>query len=160
MNLKDGWYASNHNLNSLLQVFNSQRRILWVEIKELNLQALAQHRETSAAPCNVLPSSANPSAPLSSQSYAKPNFMGPQNCCDWNPPVTIIKDFRAVLGNMQDAMHHVTIYNGTQEFLKHKGHNKMYISDEPLHAKELCIYHGLKGQGGGLHGECISQICR
>jgi hypothetical protein len=41
-NLKDGWNASNHNLNYLLQVITFQRHILCFEIRELNLQALAQ----------------------------------------------------------------------------------------------------------------------
>jgi len=41
-NPKDGWNASNHNLNYLPQVITFQRRILCFEIRELNLQALAQ----------------------------------------------------------------------------------------------------------------------
>jgi len=69
--------------------------------------------------------------------------MGPQNRRDGKYPDGMIKDFRALLDNMQDATHHVTIYNGTQEFLKHKSRNKTYISDEQLHAMELCIYHGI-----------------
>jgi len=72
----------------------------------------------------------------------------------------MIKDFRALLDNMQDATHRVTIYKGTREFLRHKSHNKMYISDEQLHAMELCIYHGIKIQVEGIEGEHISQICR
>jgi hypothetical protein len=36
-NLKDGWNASNHNLNSLPQVITFQRRIVYFEIRELNL---------------------------------------------------------------------------------------------------------------------------
>jgi len=79
MNLKDGWNASNHNLNYLPQVITFQRRILCFEIRELNLQALAQRRENSAATCQVLSSGADLAAPLSSQSYAKPEFTGPQN---------------------------------------------------------------------------------
>jgi len=55
----------------------------------------------------------------------------------------MIKDFRALLDNTQNATHRVKIYNGTQEFLKHKSSNKMYISDEQLHAMELCIYDGI-----------------
>jgi len=70
-NLKDGWNASNYNINYLPQVVTFQRRILCFEIRELNLQALAQHQENSAAACNVLPSSADLAAPLGSQSYAK-----------------------------------------------------------------------------------------
>jgi hypothetical protein len=78
-NLKDGWNASNHNPNNLPQVITFQRCILCFEVRELNLQAQAQHRENSAAACTVLPSGANLAAPLSPQSYAKPEFMGPQN---------------------------------------------------------------------------------
>jgi len=71
-NLKDGWNASNHNLNYLPQVITFQRRILCFEVRELNLQALAQRRENSAAAYKVLPSGADLAAPLSPQSYAKP----------------------------------------------------------------------------------------
>jgi len=159
-NLKDGWNTSNHNLNYLPQVITFQRRILYFEIRELNPQALAQRRENIAATCKVLPSGADLAAPLSSQSYAKPEFMGPQNRRDGKHPDALIKDFRALLDNTQDAMHRVTIVNGTREFLKHKSRNKTYISDEQLHAMELCIYHGIKVQVEGLDGERISQICR
>jgi hypothetical protein len=72
----------------------------------------------------------------------------------------MIKDFRALLNNMQDATHHVAIYSGTREFIKHKSHNKTYILDEQLHAMELCIYHDIKVQVVGLDGECLSQMCR
>jgi hypothetical protein len=151
-NLKDGWNASNHNLKYLRQVITFQRRILCFEIRELNLQALAQCRENSAATCNVLPSSPDLAALLSSQSYAKPEFMGPQNRHDGKHPDAIIKNFRALLDSTQDAMHRVTIYNGTWEYLKHKSRNTMYISDEQLHAMEICIYPGIKVQVEGLDG--------
>jgi len=112
-NLKDGWNASNHNLNYLPQVITFQHHILHFEIGELNLQALAQRRENSAAACNVLPSGADLAAPLGSQSYAKPEFIGPQNRRDGKHPDAMIKDFRALLDNTQDAMHRVAIYSGT-----------------------------------------------
>jgi hypothetical protein len=51
-------------------------------------------------------------------------------------------------------------FSGTQEFIKHTSRNKTYISDEQLHAMELCIYHGITIQGDGFDGECISQMCR
>jgi hypothetical protein len=159
-NLKDGWNASNHHLNYLPQVFTVQRRILCFEIRELNLQALAQRRENSAATCKVLHSGADLAAHLSSESYAKPKFMGPQTRRDRKHPDAIIKDFGALLDTTQDAMHRVTIYNGTREFLKHKSCKKTYISDEQLHTMELCIYHGIKVKVEGLEGERISQICR
>jgi len=38
--------------------------------------------------------------------------------------------------------------------------NKTYISDEQLHAMELCIYHGIMVQVEGLEREPISRICR
>jgi len=55
MNVNNGWDASNNNLNYMLQVITFQRRILCFEIRELNLEALAQHWENSSAACNVLP---------------------------------------------------------------------------------------------------------
>jgi len=160
INLKDGWNAYNHSLNYLLQVITYQRRILCFRIRELNLQAFAQRRENSASTCNVLPSGADLAAPLSSQSKAKPEFMGPQNCRDGKHPNAMIKDFRPSLDNRQDARHRVTIYNSTRESIKHRSHNKTYISDDQLHAIELCIYHGLKVQVEGLEGEHMSQMCR
>jgi hypothetical protein len=117
-NLKDSWNASNHNLNYLPQVITIQHRILCFEIRELNLQALAQCRENSAASCKVLPSGADLAAPRSSQSYMKPEVIGPQNRRDGMHPDGMIKDFRALHDNTQDATHRMTIYNGTWEFLK------------------------------------------
>jgi len=160
MNLKDAWNASSHNVNYLPQLIAFQRHILCFEIRELNLQAIALHRENSAATCNIFPSGADLAAPLSSQSYAKPNFMGPQNRHDGKHPDAMIKDFRELLDNMKHTMHCVTIYNGTQEYIKHKRHRKMYISDQQLHPTELCVYPGIKIQVEGLEGEYISQICR
>jgi len=159
-NLKDSWNASNHNLNYLPQVITFQRRILCFEIRELNLVALAQCRENSTAACKVLPSGADLAAPLGSESYVKPEFMGPQNHRDGKHPDAIIKDFRALLNNTEDVMHRMAIYSGMPEFIKHKSRNKTYILDEQLHAMELCIYHGIKVQVEGLDGECISQMCR
>jgi len=159
-NLKAGGNASNHNLNYLLQVITFQRRSLYFEIREPNLQALAQHRDNSAAACKVLPSSADLAAPLGSQSNVKLEFMGPQNRLDGKHPDAIIKVFWALLHNTQDATHRVAIYSGMREFMKHKSHNKTYILDEQLHAMELCIYHGIKVQVEGLDGERISQVCR
>jgi len=159
-NLKDDWKASNHHLNYLPQEITFQRRIFCYEIRELNLQALAQHWENSAATCKVLPSGADLAAPLGSQSYAKPEFIGPQNCRDAHHPGAKIKHFRALLDNLQGITHRVAIYSGTREFIKHKSRNKTYILDEQLHAMELCIYHGIKFQVEGLDGERISQMCR
>jgi hypothetical protein len=118
-NLKDGWNTSNHNLNYLPQVITFQRRILCFEIRELNLQALAQRWEHSASPWKVLPSGADLASPQSRQSYAKPEFMGPQNRRDGKYPDAMIKDFRALLDNTQDATHRAAIYSGTRQFIKH-----------------------------------------
>jgi len=93
--LKDGWNASNHNLNYFSQVITYQCCILCCEISDLNLQALAQRWESSTATSKVFPSGADLAAPLSSQSYAMPKFMGPQNRWDGKHPDAIIKDFRA-----------------------------------------------------------------
>jgi hypothetical protein len=159
-NLKDGWNASNHNLNYLPQVITFQRRILGFVVRELNLQALAQRRENSPAACIVLPCGVDLAAPLSTQSYAKPEFMGPQNHRDGKHPDVMIKDFRALLDNTQDATQCVAISSSTGEFINHKSCSKTYISDEQLHAMELCIYHGITVQVEGSDGEHLSQICR
>jgi len=157
-NLKNSWNASNHNLNYLPQVITFQRRILCFEIGELNLQALAQQRENRNAACKVLLSGADLAAPQSPQSYAKPEFIGPQNRRDAKHPDAKIKDFRALLNNRKDATHRAAIYSGTGEFIQHKSRNKTYISDEQVHAMELCIYHGIKVQVEGLEGERISRM--
>jgi len=158
--LKEAWNTTNHNLNYLPQVITFQRRILCFEVREFNLKSLAQRQENSAAACKVLPSGADLAAPLSPQSYVKPEFMGPQNRRDRKHPDAMIKDFRALLDNTQDAMHRVAIYSGTREGIKHKSRNKTYILDEQLHAIELCFYHGINVQVEGLDGERISQMCR
>jgi len=84
--------------------------------------------------------------------------MGPENRRDGKHPEAIIKDFRALLDNTQDATHRVAIYRGMREFIKYKSCNQMYIPDEQLHAMELCIYHGIKIRVKGLDGERISQM--
>jgi len=86
--------------------------------------------------------------------------MAPQNYHDGKHPDPVIKDFRASLGNTRDATHSLAIYRSTQDYSKHKSHNTTYISDEQLHAMELCIYHRIKVQVEGLDGDCISQICQ
>jgi len=108
-NLKAGWNTSNHNLNYLPRVITFQRRILCFEIREFNLRAFAPPRENSAAACNVLPSGAELAAALGSRSYAKPKFMVPHNSRDGRHPDAIIKDFGALLDNIQDATHCVAI---------------------------------------------------
>jgi hypothetical protein len=160
MKLKDGWNASNHNINYLPQVMTFQRCILCFEIRELNLEALAQRRENRAATCKVLPSVTDLAAPLSSQSSGKPQFIGPQNRRDAKHPDATIKHFRALLDNTQDTTHRMKIYNGTRELLKHKSSNKTYMSDEQLQAMEHCIYQGMKVQVEGLDSKRIFQICR
>jgi hypothetical protein len=53
----------------------------------------------------------------------------------------------------------VAIYSRTWEFMKHKSHNKPYISDGQLHRMELSIYHGIKVLGKGSDGEDVTQMC-
>jgi hypothetical protein len=113
-----------------------------------------------AAGCKVLPSGADLADPLSPQSYVKSNFMGPQNRRDGKHTDAMIKDFRALRNNTQDPTHRAAINSGKREFIMHKSRNKTYISDEQLHAMELCIYHGIKVQVEGLEGERISQMCQ
>jgi len=67
-NLKDGWNASNHNLNYLPQVIIFQHRILRFEISVRNPSALIQSRENSAATSKVPTSSADLVDKMSSQS--------------------------------------------------------------------------------------------
>ena len=86
--------------------------------------------------------------------------MGPHNRCDGKHPDAMMKDFRASLYNTQDAMQRLAIYSGMGEYIRHTSLNKTYISDEQLHAMELCIYHCIMVQVEGLHDECISQMCR
>ena len=107
--LNDGWNSSHHNLNNLPHVITYQRRILCFEVRELKLQAHAQHRENSGAACKVLPSCADLAALLSPQLHAKPEFMGLQNRHDGQYPDGMIKAFRALLDNTQDKMHRLAI---------------------------------------------------
>jgi len=147
-------------ISTVPQVIVFQYRILCFEIRELNLQAPTRHWENSAAACTVLPSGADLPAHLRSQANWKHEFLGCQNRRDGKHPDTLIKDFRALLDNTQDTMHPVGIYSRMQEFIKHKGRNKTYMSEERLHSMELCVYHGIKVQGEGLEGKRISQMCR
>jgi len=113
MNLKDGWNASSHNVNYLPQLTAFQCRNLCFEIREPNLQAIAPHQENSAATCNVFPSGADLAAPLTSQSYTKPKFVGPQTRHDGKHPDALVEDFRASLDNTKHTKHRMTIYHGT-----------------------------------------------
>jgi len=62
----DSWNASNHDLKYLPQLITFQCQIVCFEIRELNVEALAQRWKNSAAACNVIPSGADLAAPLSS----------------------------------------------------------------------------------------------
>jgi hypothetical protein len=86
--------------------------------------------------------------------------MRPQNRRDGKHTNTIINDFEAFLDNTQDAMHRTAIYSGMREFIMYQSRNMTYMSNEQLHAMELCIYHGIKVQVEGLEGEHISQMCQ
>ena len=85
---------------------------------------------------------------------------GTPNRRDGKHPHAMIKDFRALLDNRQDATHRMAINRGMRHFIKHKSRKKMYMLDEQLHTMELCICHGIKVQVEGLEGERISQMCR
>jgi hypothetical protein len=61
---------------------------------------------------------------------------------------------------MQDATHHVAIYTGTQELIKHKIQNSTYIFNEQLHAVKHSIHHVINIQVEGGDGEHISHMCR
>jgi len=63
MNLTDGCNASNPNFNYLPWVMTFQCHILGLEIRELNLQALAQHWGKRPAACTVFSSGAELAAP-------------------------------------------------------------------------------------------------
>jgi hypothetical protein len=142
------------------QVITFQRCTVCVEIRQLNLQAVTQRGENSAATCNVPSSGTDLATPLNSQLYTKPELKGLQHCRDGNYPDLIIEDFREFLYNWQDSTHCVTLFKGTREILKHERPNMTYILDEQLHAMELCIYHGINVQLDGFDGEIISQICQ
>jgi hypothetical protein len=86
--------------------------------------------------------------------------MGPQNRHHGMHPDTMINGCQVLLDNIQDAMHCMATFSGTQEFITHKSCHKTYISDEQLHAMELCIKYFIKVQVEGVNGEHISQICR
>jgi len=168
--LHETWTSTYNKHQGRLECFQSQsqlaaasitfqQRIFCIEIRELNLQALVQRREISAATCKVLPSGADLAAPRSPQSSAEPEFMVPQNRHDGKHPDAMIKDFRALLDITQDTTHRVTIYNGMCEFFKHKSRNKTHISDEHLHTIQFWIYYGIKVDVYGVEGERPSQIC-
>jgi hypothetical protein len=156
--LKDGWNFSNLNLNYLLQVTTFQCSILFFEIGELPPQALIPHLEHSAGTSKVYPSGADLAASMSSQSYAKPQFMGPHNSHNGKNLDTMMKDFRVLLDDTQNETHHMAVYSSLQEFIKHRSHNKKYISNELLPAMERCSHHGTKDQVEGVASECVSPM--
>ena len=78
----------------------------------------------------------------------------------WKYLYTMLKAFRALLCNTQQAMLSMVLYNGARDILKHQSCNMMYLSHEKQHAMELCIYHGIEVQGEGLKGEHISHVCQ
>jgi len=75
-------------------------------------------------------------------------------------PDAMIKEFRTLLDNVQDATHGVAIFSGTQECIRNKCRNKMYRLDEQLHPMEFCIYHAIMVHMECLEGEHISQMCQ
>jgi len=158
-NLDDSWNASNHNLNYLSQVITFQRCILGFIIRDINPQAIAQHREQGAGACKVLNPGNDLVAPLSFQLYPKPEFRGQQNRRDGKHSDAMIKYFRGLLDNTLDTTHCVAIYRGMWMFIKYKSDNKAYISDDQLDAMELYLYRGIKVPAEVLDGERIPQMC-
>jgi len=57
-------------------------------------------------------------------------------------------------------MHRAAIYSGTREYITNKSLVNTYISDETLHAMELCIYNGIMVQVERLGGKHNTQMCR
>jgi hypothetical protein len=70
----------------------------------------------------------------------------------------MINHSRVVLENTKDASHCVALHSGAWKSFTHMSCNKTYISDDQLHALEVCIYHGIEAQVDGLEGELISQM--
>jgi hypothetical protein len=152
-NLKDGWNASNHNLNYLPQVITFQRRILCFGIRELNILALARRRERDAK------NEEEPPPPLSPP-YTKPRFIGPQAQKGKDDGDALIKDFGALLDSTEDPSQREALYNGVREIIKQRSSNGTYLSDDQLLAVELCVYHGVKVEVEDLNGDRQFQICR
>jgi hypothetical protein len=120
MNIKDGWNTPTNNLNNLPKVIRSQLSFLCLDIREINLQTLTECWENSAHACIVLRSGANLAAPLGSQSYAWPQFMGPNNRRDGNHPDAMIKESRALLDHSHNTTHRLAVYIGTWDLIQHK----------------------------------------
>jgi len=160
INLKGSWNAFNHNLNYMQQVITFQHRIRCLESRELSLKAITECQDNSAAACKVVSSGDYLAAPLSSQSYAKPEFIGPHNRWDRKHPDNMITDFRALLYNTRHAMYHVAIYSVRREFLKHISRKMTYISDDQLHRMVFSIHHGIKVHVEGVEGKRIFHMCR
>jgi hypothetical protein len=81
--------------------------------------------------------------------------MEPQDSCDGKHSDTMIKSFKALLSNRQDAIHCLTIFNATREVINQESGNMTYISDEQLQTMQLCCNHDNNGPGKCFHGECI-----
>jgi len=160
MNLKDG--LERLQSQTQLPATSNHLSASHSQFRNKRAQTLSLHSVFGEQRCclQVFPSGGDLAAHLSLQSYAKPELIGPQNHPGGKHPDAMIKDFGALLANTQDATHHVALYSGTREYIKHNSCNKTYISDKQLHTMELCIYHGIKFQVEGLDGEHISQICR
>jgi hypothetical protein len=92
-NPNEDWNASNHNLNNSPQVITFQSHRCRFNITEVNLEALTRRQENITAGCKVVTSIPDMAAPLSCQSYSKPEFMGAQFRFDVRHPEAIIKDF-------------------------------------------------------------------
>jgi hypothetical protein len=72
----------------------------------------------------------------------------------------MMKDFKSLFNNMQDAAHRVAINTSKLEYIKLNRHKKLYISDEQLNPMERFISHCIMVKVEGLDCECISQMGR
>ena len=72
----------------------------------------------------------------------------------------MVKNFKALLDNTQDATHPLAIFSSAREFVTHKSRSTTFLSDEQLQVMELCFYHGIKDQVKCLEGQWICRMCR
>ena len=187
-NMKDGWNASNHNLDYLPQIFAFHRRVLCFEIRSLNLRSVERLRKDSDSDNNPWqiettipdPSSArqNPhsaeglrtdsgnhranTATITGPSSASPLFTQPMLISPQNDSKTPdgqMKHFGALVDST-DVVQRSALLNGTRDFLLRRLSKRDEILDEELRKAEICIYHAVKVVIDDMDGERKTQMCR
>ena len=152
-NLKDGWNASNKNLDYLPQIFAYQRRVLCFEMRGLNRQAVQgsdDHHLAGKTATIAGPSTASP--------FTQPMLISPQN--DNKTPDGQLKHFGALVDSI-DVVQRSALLNGTRDFLQRRLPKRDEIlSDEELRKAEICIYHAIKVEVDDLDGDKKTQMCR